>query len=302
MESTRVALIVGPTVAGMGLLIVVASLLGRMTPEPGVPRWLPAWVGGVFLLGGGVVSGRAMRRVLWKQRARRYAEAWRRDYPWPLRYMADDSGRALRYQAGGLLLFAAFIGIFNALLFSGLIPFHHLLEGNNWVPVFVIAAFDLAFVLLSVFLVYRLLQRWRFGRARFYFEEGPPYYLGGELVGTFVGHPKLAQATCAEAVLRAVEEYLLRSPDGTSSQVMRAVYEDRAPLEIDAGGMAHIRFPLPAGGPATCLSNVPTRYWELVVRARFPGPDYEGIFLVPVYAPPPYNSGYRNSGCAQAFR
>lgn len=151
--------------------------------------------------------------------------------------------------------------------------------------VLVVGAFDLAFVLLLGFLVYRFLQRWHFGRARFYFEEGPPYYLGGELVGTFEGHPKLAHATRAEALLRAVEEYLIRSADGTSSQVMRALYEDRAPLTIDAGGMAHVRFPLPADGPETCLSDIPTRYWELVVRAEFPGPDYEGVFLVPVYRP-----------------
>lgn len=285
MESTRVALVVGSTVAGMGLFIVVASLLGLVTTEPGVPSWLPAWIGGVFVLAGGVLDLRAIRRVLWKQRARRYVEPWRRDYPWPLHYMPDDSSRSLRYHGVGLLLLAAFIVIFNGLLFSGLVPFHHLLEGNNWVPVFATATFDLAFVLLLGFLVYRFLQRWRFGRARFYFEEGPPYYLGGELVGTFEGNPKLAQATRAEALLRAVEEYLLPSPDGTSSQVMRALYEDRTPLTFDAGGMAHIRFPLPADGPETCLSDVPTRYWELVVHAEFPGPDYEGVFLMPVYEP-----------------
>ncbi len=49
-------------------------------------------------------------------------------------------------------------------------------------------AFDLAFVVLLGVLVYRFVQRWRFGRARFYFEEGPPYYLVRAVGPPLAGH------------------------------------------------------------------------------------------------------------------
>jgi len=279
---TSIALVVGSAVAAGGVFVLIASLLGLAKPEPDVPSWLIPWVGITFIGMGGFFVWRAMGQVRWRERAQRFIEPWRRDYPWPLEFVRDDSTRSLRQQVTGLMLLLLFMVPFNYFGFAGVRSLRDLQEDQRWIPALVAGLFDLAFVILAIFLVYSLVRWWRFGRARFVFEEGPPFYLGGKLRGTFEGNPVLSAASKAEAILRGVEEYMVGSGDDTH-HVMRALYEDRKPLRINSMGMAHIEFDLPADGPETCLSDVPTRYWELVVRAQMPGVDYEGVFLVPVY-------------------
>jgi hypothetical protein len=279
---TNIALVIGSGVAAGGVFLLIVSLLGIAKPEPDVPTWLLSWGGLMFIGAGGLFVWRAMQQVRWRARAQRFIEPWRRDYPWPLEFMRDDSARSLRSQLVGLALLILFMVPFNYFGFSGVKSLRDLLQDQRWVPALVAGLFDLAFVILFVFLIYSLVRWWRFGRARFVFEEGPPFYLGGKLLGVFEGNPALSAASNAEAILRGVEEYMVGSGDDTH-HVLQALYEDRKPLRINSMGMAHIEFDLPADGPETCLSDVPTRYWELVVRVEKPGVDYEGVFLVPVY-------------------
>jgi hypothetical protein len=56
----------------------------------------------------------------------------------------------------------------------------------------------------------------------------------------------------------------------------RGLWEGRRGLALS--------FPFPADAAPTRLSERPPRYWELEIGAEVPGIDYQGRFLLPVYA------------------
>lgn len=292
--SARIPLLPSSIALSLGIMLLVfgtgisaATAAGWINPDPRYPPWVLFGVSGFFLLGGGWVAGRAAAQIRWNRRAQDFPEAWQRDYPWPEHAVLDDSNRALVYQIAGLSIFGMLLLVLHALYLSRPIHWKEFLEDGRWVPAVVLGLFDLVFILGLGHLLYRLAQRLRFGRLRLVFEQGLPFFLGGKLRGRLEGHPKLARATRAEAVLRCVDEFYVNDGSSRSKQhVMQAVYEEPQPLSFDLAGTADIRFDLPADGLETCLAGLPaTRYWELVVRVAFPGVDYEGVFLVPVYRP-----------------
>jgi len=268
-------------VAGCGL--AAAWYFGVAKPNRGVPGWMLGWVGGLFALSGAFVTAKAGRHLLWKRRARSLAFAWQRDYPWPAREASDAGAPGMRQHAAGVLVAVAILVPLNfglLLSFEKGLPPGGILE---LIPLLGLVLLDLLILLSLAYLVYRAVQRQRFGRSRLVFENGPPLLLGGELRARLEVSPLLAAAHECTATLRAVHEYMQVSGDD-HTHVAEVLYEDSAPLEVSPTGSAQVRFALPANAPATSLAEPPTRYWELVVGGKCTGIDFEAVFLLPVYA------------------
>jgi hypothetical protein len=222
------------------------------------------------------------RHWRWSREAKTLGEKWRRDYPWPLRGTSGEAGRRLAYHAAGLLLVAAFLGLFHFLMWREW-QSPDSIHGFIWIFIGALALFDVILAASLVFFLYRLMQWFRFGRAEILF-QGAPFPPGGELRVLFQGSPNLAGAEKTEAALRHVREQMVRRGEDSAHEALM-LYEDRKPLRLDSRGAAEISFMLPPDAPETNLGNPAdfTRYWEVVVTARMPGVDYEGVFLVPVY-------------------
>jgi hypothetical protein len=66
------------------------------------------------------------------------------------------------------------------------------------------------------------------------------------------------------------------------------LYKDLATFKREqlagaAGAYLPISFRLPENQPSTRLSYTPPTYWEIEVRGKARGADYEAYFLLPVY-------------------
>lgn len=281
MGPARIAVPLGSMLVLAGTGMIAAWHFEVVGSGGEAPPWLVAWLGGVFIAGGGVVAGRAARHLVRQHRAAGFAERWRRDHPWPLREAVDQSVAGISQHVVALGLMGGLLVPLNVgfVLARDVTP-----SWSAWIPLLVVGLFDALFLLSAGYLVYRILQRRRFGASRFVFEDGPPFILGGELRGTFQASPLLSSASACTATLRGVHEYMLvRGED--SNHVAEVFFEETARLEIGPAGTAHVRFALPADQPPTSLAEPPTRYWELAITGRRPGIDFEAVFLLPVYAP-----------------
>jgi hypothetical protein len=108
----------------------------------------------------------------------------------------------------------------------------------------------------------------------------------------FVCPRGIGQFNAIEFTLRCIaEKYELRGTgrDRSRRVVCYSLHEDSYRLD-EAGELTGesvpITFAVPEGFPMTELDARPARYWELQVHADTPGVDFDGRYLVPVYARP----------------
>ena len=267
-------------ISGLLILAVGLDYIGD-DQDVHVPRWVIAWIGGLFIGAGLILGLPAWKRSLPAPNG----PAWRRDRNWDSRGIGDDSAVRLR---------AHFLSLLGVALF--LVPFHMIWqqmeydEISSWFDYafliwpLMIYTFELILFGSFLHLLWRLFSRLRYGRSKLEFSNFP-YHIGRPLEATLRITRRLAN-TEVQVELRSVQDrVVLRGSGENERQEVQAyaLYRERQTIPLDAQASTRIHFALPSDLPATNLREDPAHYWELVVSATRAGPDFQSVFLVPVY-------------------
>jgi len=282
------ALLFGLPFLAAGIYITGIGL-GVFEVEPSsvhAPLWVIAVSGGVFLLVGLLLIvhaalGMARLARLRREESAHPNEPWMRDYGW------DPHGIFSRKSS------SLFPGVFGMGIVVGL------LAVLNWVAfyadrsfIFVVVAglLDLIFGLAFLISGKKALAGIRFGRTYLEFGEFPPR--PGQVLEVRANcRHDVGEAQSLSAHLHFVEERYERSgTDENSSEVVGSyeLYGDTLELEphlsrnLGTVGL-DLEFLIPDDAPSTILRARPASYWELELRADFPGADLLHRYLIPIY-------------------
>jgi hypothetical protein len=259
--------------------IFLFGLAGTVGPwreslrENGDPRFFLVAMafGTVFLL----VSARMFQVVLAGEasegRRRRRGDRskpWASDHPWrpeamPPDYSSDRGGAIL-----GRLAILSFIALFNLAWASG-----------EWIFRGIILLLDVFALAIVYDAITQTANALRFGRPRVRWLTFPAF-TGGRLEGVLQVPRVLRPTGPVRVTLRCVEDR--RSSDQFEPWV---VYSQVRELAAEGPWVGSLRFELevPADLPGNHLSRQEANYWQVVFRAPVAGPDFEAVFLAPVY-------------------
>ena len=194
---------------------------------------------------------------------------WESDYPWkPEGQRPDYEGNTGAFLLGYIGFFGL-IGLFNLVFTS---PSPWLLRGI----VLLVDLFALAILLDGL---RKLWQASRHGRPRMRWTTFPAF-LGDRLEGVFLISRALRQRGPVKAILRCVQD-----SGGSESSEPFVIYQQTR--EIDAAGDVlrelPVAFDVPPDLPGTDLYRGDATYWQVFLQVPVIGPDFEVIFLAPVY-------------------
>ncbi|HEV2852137.1 MAG TPA: hypothetical protein VHC97_04965 [Thermoanaerobaculia bacterium] len=197
---------------------------------------------------------------------------WESDHPW----RPDGQGPDYAGNSGGFLLglvaFLGLLGLFNLVFTS---PSPWLLRG-------IVLLLDLLGLLFLLDALRRAWQALRHGRPRMRWTTFPAF-LGDHLEGVFQIRPALRPNGPVKATLRCVEDAGGGGQPGTMEPF--AIYQQVR--ELDAGGDVlrelPVSFHLPSDLPGTHLHRTRATYWQVFLQVPVTGPDFETVFLAPVY-------------------
>jgi hypothetical protein len=275
--------------AGMLLLFIAVGgaiflfgLAGTVGPyrdglrENGDPRFFLAAMafGTVFLLMASRMLQVAMSGAAAKLRRRpRTSEPWRSDYPWRPEGMEPDYTKA-----GGSILgpvaFFSLIALFNIGWASG-----------SLILMAILVVFDLFALLILVDIVRRIWQAVRHRRPRIRWTTFPAF-LGERLEGVVQLARPLAARGPATATLRLVRDEQ-RSGGQQANMVEEAYVLYTQTRAVGASGplrTLELAFDVPTDLPGTDFFAVLPTYWQVLIEVPVAGPDFESVFLAPVYA------------------
>ena len=200
---------------------------------------------------------------------------WAADYPWrPAGQDPDyelDTGHPFRARLGLLGL----IGLANL----GLLTSSVLLEN-------LIVLLDVLGIVVAFDILLKLWQASRRIRPRMRWTTFPAF-LGGRLEGVLVARAALEPIAPARAILRCVRDERVPAEDGREAAVEpAAIYRQITELPIpgDRLKVLPLAFDLPADLPGTDLGSDEPVYWQVALQIPTIGPDFETVFLAPVYA------------------
>jgi hypothetical protein len=196
---------------------------------------------------------------------------WESDHPWrPESQRPDYAGNS-----GGFLLglvgFLGLLGLFNLVFTS---PSPWLLRG-------IVLLFDLLGLLFLLDALRKAWQALRHGRPRMRWTTFPAF-LGDRLEGVFLIHPALRPNGSVKATLRCIED--AGSGEAEALEPFVIYHQVR---ELDAGGDVlrelPVSFDIPPDLPGTHLNRTEATYWQVFLQVPVTGPDFETVFLAPVY-------------------
>ncbi len=202
---------------------------------------------------------------------------WKADYPWRPEGMDPDyinpGGSVL-----GVVAFLCFIGLFNIAWASDSIVFR-----------VVIVFLDLLGLLILVNALLKLWQAVRHRRPRVRWTTFPAS-LGGRLEGVVeFGRPLAAQGPI-QVTLRCVQDEKVVSvdpEDGHESVGEEPFIVYAQAREVPAGDgrlrTLPLAFDVPSDVPGTDLARKLPTYWQVTVQVPLTGPDFDTVFLAPVY-------------------
>ena len=273
---------------GFGLSFLLFGVAGTFGPyrdtlrENGDPRFFYAAmaIGTLFALIAlrmlqvvATGSGHALRR---KKNPAKPGKPWTGDYPWkPAGQDPDGAGNI-----GGMILgrvaFLGFIAFFNIAWTSGQLAFR--------IAIVVIDLFALLIVYDSLQKVW---QGLRYARPRILWLTFPAF-TGSRLEASFRSRRRLHATGPVRVTLRCVEDSWVERPNNSPSQLEPIqIYQQvtEIPLTDDQAWIDSVRIDLaiPADLPGTDLSKEEAVYWQLLVQVPVLGPDFEAVFLAPVY-------------------
>jgi hypothetical protein len=270
---------------------IYAAFVPRLAPDKvNGPVQLVYWAAAVFGLAGLYMIWIGIRRLLRRAgaarlRERHPAEPWLWDHPWGRHGAHGDVRRRALAAVMGAGAFAVFLAPFNVIAFG----MDGVPAGALWIGVVVV--FDLVTIGIVVHAAY-LVMRWlKYGVATVTFSRFP-FVLGEEGTIHFQGTARGEPPPTLTVTLRCVEEAYETTGTGKNRSTQTVCYEvyadtqtvdDVQALWEGRRGVA-LSFTFPADASATRLSERPPRYWELEIGAEVPGIDYQGRFLLPVYA------------------
>ncbi len=272
--------LMGVVFTGAGALILPFGP-EDMAEAEGVPIWFAYWLGSVFAVPGLAMLGKSLFDVWRRNRLSALPEAWRSDHVWNPDGTNSEELGSLGWTILGFAAAWAFLIPFTWFARSGSI------EGpGQWMFKGIIYSIDSAFLLGTGHVGYRVLRYLKHGRTFLHFSDRP-YRPGRALFARFSGPGKLAGSSGGTAELRCVEERWVETDDGDGKVCaieMKKIVNATHPVSFDPTGGATLQFDIPADAPSTRLSADPFFYWEIVVSSKDSGFDYEGTFLVPIYA------------------
>ena len=201
------------------------------------------------------------------------SEPWRTDYPWRPAGMEPDYTRA-----GGSIL--------GPVAFFSLIAMFNIGWGSDSLILkALLVIFDLFALLILLDIVRRIWQAVRHRRPRIRWTTFPAF-LGERLEGV-VGFAKpLAARGPAKATLRLVrDEQRSSGKQGTMVEEPYVLYtQKREVTASDPLLSLELAFDLPADLAGTDLNAAQPTYWQVLIQVPVAGPDFETVFLAPVYA------------------
>lgn len=269
----------------IGLVMFLFGLAGTVGPwrdglrEHGDPRFFYVLI--AFSAMWALMSLRMLQVVLTgaSHTARRKnnpvdpARPWASDYPWQPSGMDPDGAGG---EAGGMLgrvAFFLFIGLVNlawasdSLLLKGILVFVDLLT------------------LAILYDTFRLLwQAARGPRPRIVWLTFPAF-TGSRLEASFRIRRRLRPTGPVHVTLRCVQDDSEGGPV-EPFEMYEQVSEIPLPDDRSALDSVHIDVAVPADLPGTDLTLDRPVYWQVLVRVPVLGPDFEAVFLAPVYARP----------------
>jgi hypothetical protein len=204
----------------------------------------------------------------WKANRRR---PWVGDHPWRPAGMAPDPS-----DEASVIGRVTYFGVLAASNLAALALDDKLV----WA---IVLAFDALGVWILVDSLRRIWRRLRHPQPRMRWMTLPAF-LGDRLLGVFTCTPPLRVQGPVRATLRLVKEEEDDPFDGSSFSLYEQVREF-SPV----GEMLQelpVTFDIPSDLPGTVLSRKRAVYWQVLLKAPVAGPDFETVFLAPVYERP----------------
>lgn len=205
-------------------------------------------------------------------------QPWLADYPWQPQGMAPDGSTGIGGMVLGRVAFLSFIGFFNIALASG-----------SWIFIIVIVILDLFGLLILYDSIQKVWQGLRFGRPRIAWQTFPAF-TGSRLEAVLRPSRRLPATGPVRATLRCMKDEWSERSSGSSGQVQTVLepfihYEQELEIPIPPGPLDEVRIEIeiPGDQPGTDLLQEEAVYWQLLVQVPVIGPDFETVFLAPVY-------------------
>lgn len=272
---------------GVGSAIFLFGLAGTFGPykdglrENGDPRFFLAMMafGSVFFL----VALRILQIMLTeaanKERKRgSTAQPWTWDYPWRRDWMPPDYSGSSSGTVLGRVAFLAMLGMFNAVWAS-----------PSWLLKGIVSLFDLIGLAVLYDSFQKLYQWLRFRRPVMIWGTFPAF-LDERLEGRIAFARGVRAAGPPKLTLRCVRDEW--TDVGTGDDHRRelqphSVYRQTQEIPLPGApgeplDAIDFSFDLPAGN-GTDLTKDEAVYWQVVVNVPLPGPNFEAVFLAPVY-------------------
>jgi len=247
--------------------------------QNGDPRFFYAMMGfgSIFML----VALRMLQVVLaGAANARRRKEApvsrkrpWTTDHPWKPEAMDPEYGGEMGGAILGRIAFFALIGFFNIALGS-----------PSWFLKLIVLFFDLFALLIVYDSIQKIVQALRRIRAQMKWTSFPAF-VGGRLEGTLTIRPDLRVNGPVKATLRCVQDELTSSGEDAPTLEPFVTYNQvqKIPPAGDRLQELSLGFDVPKDLPGTRLGRENAIYWQVAFEIPVFGPDYEAVFLAPVY-------------------
>jgi hypothetical protein len=202
-------------------------------------------------------------------------QPWLLDHPWKPEMKPDYTG-----EAGGSVLgriaFLALIGFFNKAW-----------EAPGLFFKVIIVLFDLFALLIVYDSLRQLAQALRHVRASLRWTTLPAF-LGRQLQGTLLLQPGLHAHGLIRATLRCVQDEEVPGSQDTGPTIEPfVIYEQTRMIPASDEKLRELpfSFDIPRDLPGTRLQRQEAIYWQVTLEVPLLGPDFETVFLAPVYEP-----------------
>lgn len=207
---------------------------------------------------------------------------WTSDHPWQPEGMDPD------YSAPGGGHVLGTVAILSVLALFNLAFFDH----PSWVARAVLLLFDLFGFLILVDALLKIFQALRRMRPRMRWTTFPAF-LGERLEGVFTTERPLSTIGPARATLRCVRDEWTEHKEIDEDTGRETKHRHLLPyvlytrsIEVPAEGrikQVPLAFDVPTDLPGTDLMRKEAVYWQVVVEVPLSGPDFNAVFLAPVY-------------------
>lgn len=203
------------------------------------------------------------------------AKPWTADHPWRPEGMDPDYSTGAGGYVLGRIAFLALIALFNIPMGDPGAPL--LLKG-------IVLLFDLFGLLIVYDSFQKLWQSLRHSRPRIVWQTFPAL-TGSRLEAVFRPARPIRPRGPIRATLRCLQDEWTEQANRASQLEAFITYEQirEIPVESETIDSARLAFDVPEDLPGTNLFREDAIYWQVLVQVPVTGPDFEAVFLAPVY-------------------